>query len=200
MEVFDFQSARLLIYSVHSDFSFLLRGIVPRQKTTQSEIVSMINFRLLTDAGFVYNMTYQVTDVGVHPDNREKMGLVIADVHDLLVILVRTGWNAAKVNALGCELPPGKVGDDWREFNRTLWAESGGYLAVTNSGELKNCTARGSHTTACVRLLKHGGKSMHEEIAEKGRISLGRILDKQPGIRIPIDGGLMYLCNRMDNS
>ena len=48
----------------------------------------------------------------VHPDNRERVGLVPIDAHDLLLIVggplpTGKGWNWAKVDALAAELPDG---------------------------------------------------------------------------------------------
>ena len=43
---------------------------------------------------------YLVRYVGVHPHNREGVGLVPIDVHDLLSQIVKDGWNYELVDAL----------------------------------------------------------------------------------------------------
>ena len=97
-----------------------------------------------------YNLSkkqwYRVNVVGVHPDNREKTGLVPIDVHDLLRIIFKSGWSFSRVDALACEVPPTELGNQMRQFKVQLAEASGGLLPRCIPDEIEIVTGRGSHT------------------------------------------------------
>ena len=108
---------------------------------------------------------FLVKKVGVHPDNREGVGLVPIDVHDLLSQIVKDGWNYELVDALAGEVPPDhiffeendgrqvQVANWFRDFNKRLVEEAGGLLPQIDLEEMDIVTARGSHTTSSVRCM-----------------------------------------------
>ena len=136
---------------------------------------------------------YQVEVVGVHPDNREKTMLVSVDAHGLLRAIRHSGWNSELVDVLACEIPPTAEGDKWRAANAKLADKSNGLLAPYVCEQLEIVTARGSHTTACVRLYKIGAKGIHSELTgEDGMISRSKIVESQPSMAEPADNGIEY--------
>ena len=48
---------------------------------------------------------YELDNVGIHPDNREKAMCVPVDSQDLLSRFAEDGWNYGKWNALACKIP-----------------------------------------------------------------------------------------------
>lgn len=135
--------------------------------------------------------------VGVHPDNRDKCGLVPVDVHELLAIIVAAGWSWRECDgALACEIPPNALGISWRAFNDALAKKSDGYLADCASDHLEAVSARGSHTTAGVRCVQFGSKGIHDDLCTDGRISRSKIIERQPSMREPLDKGMKYIVIR----
>ena len=129
-----------------------------------SEAFASMLLDRIVDAKLLDEKDFQVEEVGVHPDNREMAGLVAMDAHDLLLLMFRNGFNPKLLSLLGCEFPPGKVGDEWRSRNEQIAPESNGYLPPANSTLMKIATCWGSHTTASVRITKFGAKCVHEEL------------------------------------
>ena len=111
----------------------------------------------------------EVDHIGVHIDNREGYGLVPIDVHDLLARIVHDGWSSALVDAMAAEVPPNEIGDKWRAFNDKLAQHP--LLPDIQTSFMKHVTARGSHTTCAVRLLKfpQRQKTMHASLQGKKR-------------------------------
>ena len=82
---------------------------------------------LLMDTSLADDQWVSVSKVGVHPDNRDKAGLVPIDVHDLLLFICRQGWSWHECKgALASEIPPTPIGDEWRKFNEQLALGSDG--------------------------------------------------------------------------
>ena len=48
---------------------------------------------ILTDAGYVRHQVLLPDQVTVHPSNRDGVGLLVTDVHDLVEDIVETGWS-----------------------------------------------------------------------------------------------------------
>ena len=146
--------------------------------------------KLLRDHDLVYDKAAVVPEeLGVHPDNREKAGLVPIDVHDLLLAIYRLGWSMDKVDIMACEIPPSDEGEGWRRFNQELALKSDELLAPCKPDRLKFVTARGSHTAACARLIAHGGRGVHDELCDGGgRISLAKMRETRPSMARPLSG------------
>jgi hypothetical protein len=138
----------------------------------------------------------KVDNVGVHPDNREKAGLVPVDVHDLLLRISASGWSWKAVDALACEIPPTSIGAQWRDWNASLAKASDGLLAPVNRDLLELLTGRGSHTTASVRCYKYGTKGFHDDLCIDGFVSQSKIVERQPSMAEPLEKGLPYLVIR----
>ena len=157
-------------------------------QTFQQELLKTIRGALLSDDGW-----YFAKKVGVHPDNREKCGLVPIDVHDLLNLIAAAGWSWTECEgALASEIPPNEIGGKWRAFNVALAEKSDGLLPVCDGDMLEIVSARGSHTTACVRCMVIGSKGIHEVLCTDGMISQSKIVERQPSMAEPITNGMKY--------
>ena len=149
--------------------------------------------KLIASAGLSDHRWVSVERVGVHPSNRECTGLLSIDVHELLLRIVRQGWSWKAVDALACEVPPTEEGQKWRDYNKALMESSDGLLASSNTDRLDLLTARGSHTTACVRCYALGSVGVHEELCVDGTVSKATIIGKEPSMQEPLDKGIQYL-------
>ena len=157
-------------------------------QTFQQRILKIIAEHGLSDERWI-----DVVKVGVHPDNREKVGLVPVDVHELLALIASQGWSWSEcAGALGCEIPPNSTGAAWRKFNVELANKSDGYLPEVDADNLDIVSARGSHTTSGVRCMKLGAKGIHDALCTDGKVSRNKIIDRQPSMNEPIDKGMKY--------
>ena len=134
----------------------------------------------------------QVDVVGVHPDNRERAGLVPIDVHNLLMRIFQDGFMMKAVDLLACEIPPTDEGEKWRVFNEVLAKGSAGLLPPVTGTFLQIVTARGSHTTAAVRCYKFGVRAVHDELALDGKVSSSKICEKRASMKEPLAKGMPY--------
>ena len=153
---------------------------------------------IIRKAGLSFKQKYHCGKVGTHPDNREGAGLTVGDVHNMVNMLKRDGYNPSlQVNALAAQTPPAEEGLRWRKFNEAMWNRSAGFLASSPLQELEICTARGGHSTGAVRLPAFGGKSNKKELtcAEDGvvdAIKTSRIIEGQPSLKDVVEAGMEY--------
>ena len=144
-----------------------------------------------------YQKTCDVSRVGVHPDNREKTGVVPVDAHDLLLQMFVQGFVMSEVDALATEIPPDTEGAAWRKYNENLAEKSDGLLPECCGSELELMTARGSHTTAATRIValadKVKVKGIHQALCDDdGFISKPKIIGAKPSFLEPTASGLPY--------
>ena len=64
---------------------------------------------LIDAVGLSYIRWCDADKVGVHPSNREEVGLVPIDVHELLLRIVLAGWSWPTCDCLATEIPPTSV-------------------------------------------------------------------------------------------
>ena len=153
---------------------------------------------IIGKAGLSFKQKYHCGKVGTHPDNREGAGLTVGDVHNMVSMLARDGYNPSlQVNALAAQTPPAEEGTRWRKWNESMWKRSAGFLASSPLQEMEICTARGGHSTGAVRLLAFGGKSDKKELtfATDGvteTIKTFRILEGQPSLKNVVETGMEY--------
>ena len=151
--------------------------------------------KMTRDAGLLEEQRHDVENVGVHPDNREGSMLVPVDAQDLLRHWVVGGWSWAKWNALATPIPSGNIGDEWRAKNAELAKNSNGMLAPCNADKLAVVTGMGSHGTAALRALKMGAKGaegLAEFCDDKGCLSMSKVLERQPSMKLPFEQGCPY--------
>ena len=149
--------------------------------------------RLLLEAGLLERRVYDVTKVAIHPDNREQEMAIPVEVQDLLDGMCEDGFNPSKWAALACTIPPGPIGDSWRQMNVDLILESDNFLAPVRADDLEIATARGPHGTCAIRCGKLGAKRTHASLAgNDGISSKEKICELAPSMRVPIEQGVEY--------
>ena len=125
--------------------------------------------------------------IAVHPDNREKSMLVPIDAHTLLLRISFDGWAWSKANVVASRIPEGHVGDEWKTKNVKLAVSSDGLLPPYNPDLLKIATARGSHTSAAVRIMKLGARNVFDALGVDGKNSQSKIIERQRSMIQPIE-------------
>ena len=92
----------------------------------------------------------------------------------------------------GWRVPPSDT--TIRDFNVKLANESNGLLpTIGDPSELSIASVRCSHTNAVLRLVHGAVTTMLEELQdEQNRVSLSRVLEKQPSFAQPLKRGLRW--------
>ena len=149
-----------------------------------------------------YNPTYKLQlppePCGVHSDNRAGQGLIPADVHELLGMLVAGGWSWSEVQgALALELAPreSRLGQRHLKSNVKLCEQSAGLLPPISPDAIRIISLACGHTTAALRCVKEGAVATDDSrvIAdENGKLSLARLADRQPAMARACEVGLTW--------
>ena len=96
------------------------------------------------------------------------------------------------VDCLASWIPSTDEGNKWRDFNEKLADDAHGLLPAVQKSFLSIATARGSHTTAIVRIVKLGAKGVHEQLCHEGYVSRSKICEQRPSFNEPLQKGLPY--------
>ena len=152
---------------------------------------TIIGVWLLYETGFAYKLTLLLSQVGCHPNNREKQMIIIANVQSLMKKMSKDGYNELLFKGWVRESP--LEGKEWQDANARLWDRSEGFLASSNKCDLSYYTVMGSHSTSAFRGFKYGLKTNIEDLADAhGMLMQGKLFDKQPSLKIPAEKGLPY--------
>ena len=152
---------------------------------------TIIGYWLLLETGFGYKERLSLSRVGCHPDNREKQMIIIANVQSLMEMMSSDGYNEDLFKGMVQETP--LDGREWQAANARLWDRSDGYLASSNQDDLRYYTVMGSHSTSAFRAFKYGVKTSLSEYADaEGMLMVGKLFDKQPSLKVPVEQGCMY--------
>ena len=153
---------------------------------------------ILTEYNLTYKMQMPPECCGVHSDNRAGQGLIPADVHELLGMLVAGGWSWSEVQgALALELAPreSKLGQRHLKSNVQLCEQSAGLLPPISPDAIRIISLACGHTTAALRCVKEGAVATDDSrvIAdENGKLSLARLADRQPAMARACEVGLTW--------
>ena len=106
--------------------------------------------------------------VGVHPRNRDGVGVAVREVHSLLADILDTGLVPSLVSALAFEV----TGPEELEFNRKLIEPAGGQLGVADVAQMRYLSVCGSHTNFVLRLFVDSVEhSQNQQVTVNGRLS-----------------------------
>ena len=123
--------------------------------------------------------------VGVHPRNRDGVGVAVREVHSLLADILDTGFVPSLVSALAFEV----TGPEELEFNRKLIEPAGGQLGVADVAQMRYLSVCGSHTNFVLRLFVDSVEhSQNQQVTVNGRLS-------QDALRLA-DTAFFQLCRR----
>ncbi len=132
-------------------------------------------FDVLLRASIAVYMTISPMLVGVHPENRDGLGLIISHVVDLLPKILGVGWSNKEAFGVCMDMAQ-KHMQTFTEFNSKLVAASGGVLADCAAESIKFVSLWGSHTNQVLRLVHtQGGHTSCPEICIDNKISLEKL-------------------------
>ena len=143
-----------------SDLRDKIKELIDQTAGGQIVALSQKLMNLLTDAGYVRHQVLLPDQVTVHPSNRDGVGLLVTDVHDLVEDIVETGWSDSKVH--GIAVDTGIRHHATNEFNRRLAASSMGLLPEPDETKARYASLAGSHTVAGMRCVLHGTSHNHK--------------------------------------
>ena len=123
---------------------------------------------LLRSEGHVQRLTLPPKCVGVHPANRDGMGISARDCHGLLDDIIAIGFVSNRVHAVATEV----CSDDQRLWNERLVSGAGGSLGECRGQELKALSLSASHTNFCLRILLDSVQHSGGEMTLDGRLSM----------------------------
>ncbi|CAJ1382303.1 unnamed protein product [Effrenium voratum] len=103
---------------------------------------------MLRTEGHVCTQRLPPQQVGVHPCNRDGLGLSSADVHSLLDEIIDVGFVASRVHAVAVEI----ADDSVRMWNEEL-VHASAKLGTLQGDKLKAVSLSASHTNFALRLL-----------------------------------------------
>ena len=104
--------------------------------------------------------------IGVHPENRDGLGISASHVADLISNIASIGFSTAETRAICVEIPEDSRGNACRDFNCRLAEEAKGKLAPVEAHLVKYASIVGSHSNQasrafCVRHPTRRRESVH---------------------------------------
>ncbi|CAE7321442.1 unnamed protein product, partial [Symbiodinium microadriaticum] len=122
-----------------------------------------------------WNLKLSPELVGVHPENRDGLGISASHVQELITNIASIGFSTAESRAVCLEVPADSRGDMCREFNRRLSAEANEKLAPVNPTMLKYASIVGSHANQAARCFVHGVCHEDPKVTIEGRLSMEKL-------------------------
>ena len=132
---------------------------------------------LLQEENLVYTTKISPRFMHVHPENRDGVGVNPVYVHELLVDVLKSGWNWREVRPICCEVSHRDC-SRVTAFNQELVAQSKGLLANVEAGTVKYASLACSHTSQMLRLLHYQCSHDHEELCVDKHLSLDKLLNR----------------------
>ena len=152
--------------------SMLLDGAASGEKLVNTVHQVM---QVLRDNGLVTSMRLVPSAVGVHPKNRDGMGLNSSDVHTLLSNLLEVGFVSERTHCVAIE----PASDEELKWNQQLIDSCQGLLGTMKPLQtLKALSLCGSHTNFALRVIAdaapHQGPES-EKVTVGGRLDVGLV-------------------------
>ena len=131
---------------------------------------------LLKQHGLMYEIRVHSKHVGVHPCNRDGLGVSSVGVQDLLNSIFSLGWDWSEAKRLAVEADEGNR-DAHLKFNEQLVTSSAGVLAPIKD-HLMFLSLQGSHTNQVLRSIYYGCLRPNEAMTEHGKLSCAKLEGK----------------------
>ena len=127
--------------------------------------------------------------VGVHPENRDGVGVLPSQVHTLLSDIVDLGFCEDVITAVCTESTPAD-----RKFNVELMQGSGGSLPCFGGEEMvKYCSLGASHTNQALRLVLGQVAHTDDRLTINGVLNYEKVLLQDRGLARACSDGLKWL-------
>jgi len=110
--------------------------------------------------------------VGVHPHNRDGVGVSVSEVHSLINDILAVGFSKEEAGKCVC-IEVGAADAHIRDFNDRLSAMSNGKLCNVQPQATRHASVAGSHLNAGINCWLHGimvYKANHPRMAEPFRL------------------------------
>ena len=133
------------------------------------------------------------TLIGVHPANRDGLGVSAAHVQDLIGAIGAVGFSLEETRSICLEIPAGDAGEEVRRFNEKLVADSKGKLAPVLPGSLRYASIVGSHANQAMRAFLAGIEHADASVCVDGRLSCSKLESSDPAWYKAIHGGIMWM-------
>ena len=146
----------------------------------------------LLKSNLAYKETFENKRVGSHGQNRYGAGIDAIECHTLLLDILKNGWSWPEVvRATAFEVNPSKLDEQWK-FQDDLAKMSDGFLPTTEKQDLKILAVMCAHTVFGLKATQQKCKTMHDEIATDGFLSLDKILARAPSYEAPLQKGMEW--------
>ena len=109
---------------------------------------------LLKQAAIIYVVSLPQSLVGVHPKNKDGIGVTTEDVHVLLTKIIQAGWSDSQPDPFCVEYGPTHA-SVYMTFNQKLVDMSGGRLAPVSEA-MKYLSIGASHCNQVLRAVECG--------------------------------------------
>ncbi|CAJ1412726.1 unnamed protein product [Effrenium voratum] len=131
---------------------------------------------LLRGCNVVQRMRLPPKAVGIHPSNRDGLGINALDVHSLINDVLEVGFVPSLVHAVATEID----GREQRQWNEDLVASAGGALGVLEGDSLRAVSLCGGHTNFMLRCFLDGVQHEEGPVTLNGKLSLEALQKTDP--------------------
>lgn len=168
-----------------------IEGLLAKAKDGQ--VVGGVHacLNLLEAAGLAWRAILKPQLVGVHPTNRDGLGLNSSEVHHLLTEIANVGFSSQELKCICFEVA--RTNSKFKEFNTKLFSNSRGMLAPMMIDQLRYASVSGSHVNACLNCIAFSVKHDFERITTDGLISLAKVGEFDPALAAATMEGLPWL-------
>ncbi len=149
-------------------------------------------FDALLSASVAYYMVIAPMLVGVHPENRHGLGLIISHVLALLPKILKAGWSDHEAFGVCTDIAHSEF-RKIMDFNQRLVREAGGCIAACAEDSLKFASLWGSHTNQVLRMLASQIAHHCLELTHEGKLSLDRLRDRDGAFYNAAAHGMRWL-------
>ena len=165
------------------------------QKAKEGTLVQSVNglHELLLQKKLAWRLKLTCDFIGVHPQNRDGLGISASHVQDLITNIAGIGFSRAESRCICIEVPEDARGDGCRDFNVRLASEAHGKLAPVNPAILKFASIVGSHANQAGRCFWYGMPHPDEKVTINGALSLEKLAKIDPAWTSSIREGLDWM-------
>lgn len=129
---------------------------------------------LLKAEGVAVEMRLQPNLVGIHPANRDGLGVSLSDSEALISNIFDLGWSDSEINGICVE-----TNAEMRAYNQNLMANVG-LPSFSNVDCVKYASLSASHTNQGLRLIMAGATHSDPRMTVDGHLSLEKISARDP--------------------
>ena len=122
-----------------------------------------------------YRQQVNCRDIGVHPENRDGMGLDVAHVQSLVSSINSLGFVSSEAKGIAIEIPSNARGTQMKAFNEKLVRDAEGKLGGGNMSLLRYASLEGSHANQASRAVLHKALHSDPDATVNGRLSMDKI-------------------------